>query len=357
MYHKTFLARGFFEKYRDIEDLVESNNNIFHLFIMSIFVLLIQAGFSIEINLTEGLTHTLSNTNITKPGLSEISFAAAGDWGCNEMAQRTVNNIENKDPGVVLALGDFSYQKDTGCWFKIMSPLLNKTKIVIGEHDFDTSNSTRLLDYVNKFNLSDPFYSFNYDNIHFLAMSSIIPFNNQSLQYKLLKDDSKQKEFVSDDLYYASQNKSINWIVVYVYRPMYTSPTVHESQEFLRDSYHPLFDMYGVDLVLQAHNHNYQRSYPIRYNATNSSIPIIVDKHLDSYVNPNGRIFITVGTAGAEQYSFAGQASYIAKQFERFGFLNIAVKDNGTKMVGTFYDNRDGNDKDVFTIVKNKDGR
>ena len=66
-----------------------------------------------------------------------------------------------------------------------------------------------------------------------------------------------------------SQNKSIDWIVVYVYRPMYTSPTVHPAREPLRDSYHPLFDMYGVDLVLQGHNHNYQRSYPLRYNATN----------------------------------------------------------------------------------------
>ena len=137
---------------------------------------------------------------------------------------------------------------------------------------------------MNKFNLSDPYYSFNYGNVHFLAMSSVIPFNNESLPFKLLQDDSMQKQFVSDDLYYASQNKSISWIVVYVYRPMYTSPTYHRSQEILRDSYHPLFDRYGVDLVLQAHNHNYQRSYPIRYNTTNSSTPIIVNNHLDTYV-------------------------------------------------------------------------
>ena len=70
---------------------------------------------------------------------------------------------------------------------------------------------------MNKFNLSDPYYSFNYGNIHFLAMSSVIPFNNESLPFKLLQDDSMQKQFVSDDLYYASQNKSITWIVVYLY--------------------------------------------------------------------------------------------------------------------------------------------
>ncbi|MEP6576331.1 MAG: metallophosphoesterase [Nitrososphaerota archaeon] len=287
-----------------------------------------------------------------QPSHTDFNFVAAGDWGCNEMAQRTVNNMQNKSPSLVLALGDFSYEKNGGCWLKMMSPLINKTRIVIGEHDFDENNYTRLENYVNRFNLSDPFYSFNYGNIHFLALSSIIPFNNQSLQFKVLRDDSRQKEFVSNDLYTASQNKSINWIVVYVYRPMYTSPTFHPPRESLRDSYHPLFDMYGVDLVLQAHNHNYQRSYPLRFNATNSSIPKIADTHVDAYDNPNGTIFMTVGTAGAVQYNFTGQAPYTVKQFNRFGFLNINIIDNGTKMAGTFFDNRDGADKDHFTINK-----
>jgi hypothetical protein len=287
------------------------------------------------------------------PGSPEFNFAAAGDWGCNDMSKSTVNNIRAKNPELVLSLGDLSYQKDTGCWFKIMSPLMNKTRIVIGEHDYDINNSKRLQEYINRFNLSDPFYSFNYGNVHFLAMSSVIPFSNQSLPYKLLRDDSMQKQFVSDDLYMASQNKSIDWIVVYLYKPMYSSPTYHESEEFLRASYHPLFDMYGVDLVLQAHNHNYQRSFPIRYNATNSSIPQVVDYNPNAYSNPNGTIFLTVGTAGAEQYNFTGRAPFIAKQFERFGFLDVKIEDNGTKLVGTFYDDKDGSEKDRFTINLN----
>jgi hypothetical protein len=61
---------------------------------------------------------------------------------------------------------------------------------------------------------------------------------------------------------------------------------------------------------------------------------------------------MTVGTAGAEQYGFAAQAPFIVKQFMRFGFLDVNVIDNGTKMVGTFYDNQDGNAKDSFTVVK-----
>ena len=61
--------------------------------------------------------------------------------------------------------------------------LLNKTKIIIGEHDFDINNNSRLQDYVSKFNLSNPYYSFDY------GKSSIIPFNNRSRAYKILRDD------------------------------------------------------------------------------------------------------------------------------------------------------------------------
>ena len=42
--------------------------------------------------------------------------------------------------------------------------------------------------------------------------------------------------------------------------------------------------------------------------------------------------------SGAEQHDFTGQAPYIVKQFDRFGFLDVAVVDNATKMIATFYE-------------------
>src|SRR6266498_1877778 len=98
----------------------------------------------------------------------------------------------------------------------------------------------------------------------------------------------------------------MTWIIVYLYKPMYSSPTFHPSSDSLRNNYHPLFDEYNVDLVLQAHNHNYQRSYPIRYNFTNSSTPVITDFHGGKYRYPQGPIFMIIGTAGADQYNFTG---------------------------------------------------
>ena len=126
--------------------------------------------------------------------------------------------MQNKSPELVLALGDLSYQKSADCWFQMMSPLINKTKMVFGDHEYNFKNSTRLDEYLQRFNLTKQYYSFDYGNVHFLALSSEVPFDKESKQYT----------FVSEDLKSASVNKSINWIVAYIYEMLYTSPTFHK---------------------------------------------------------------------------------------------------------------------------------
>ena len=99
------------------------------------------------------------------------------------------------------------------------------------------------------------------------------------------------------------------------YRPFYTSPTVHPAPGNLRDLYPPLFEKYGVDLVITAHNHNYQRTYPLYSDSKHSNNPEIKDKNSNNYENPSAPIYVTVGTAGGELYEFAGQAPFVAAQF------------------------------------------
>jgi DNA-binding cell septation regulator SpoVG len=68
---------------------------------------------------------------------------------------------------------------------------------------------------------------------------------------------SEQYNFVTQDLEESSKKKDVNWIIVTTYGPFYTSPSKHTAEKDLRDIYHPLLKKYNVDLVLQAHNHNY----------------------------------------------------------------------------------------------------
>lgn len=158
-----------------------------------------------------------------------------------------VMNIQNKTPDLVLTSSDLSYQGHADCWFDMMGLLLNKTKIAIRDHEYHFNNSSRFKQYVDKFNLVNQYYSFNYDNFHFLGMSAEIPFDK----------NSKQLKFDRSYLKATSSNASIQWITVFLYELMYSSPTFHKTTENLRDTYHHLFDKYHVDLVLQAHSHNY----------------------------------------------------------------------------------------------------
>jgi hypothetical protein len=141
---------------------------------------------------------------------------------------------------------------------------------------------------------------------------------------------------------------------------MYTSPTKHPSDILLRDTYHPLFDQYGVDLVLQGHNHNYQRSYPISYNNynnnnnsnANSFNPTITSVYTNTFNNPRGEVYVIAGTGGEDLYDLKSKADFIVTQYKGFGFLNIDITNDGTKLIGTFYANEDGSVKDTFTITK-----
>jgi predicted phosphodiesterase len=275
---------------------------------------------------------------------SLFNVAAVGDWGCNDNSKNTLKNILNKKPELILALGDLSYQRTAECWIEIISSVDNITSIVRGDHD----NDFRTSQYMEHFNMSSEFYSFNHFNIHFMIMSTELP-------YEL---GSKQYEFVKSDLENALTNSSINWIIIAYHQPAYISSNDCQGcspRVTLREVYHPLFDSYNVDLVLQAHSHNYERSYPILYNNDDSENPIIVNSSKNNYnydINKfHGTIFATVGTGGAELHNFELRAPYIASQHRGFGFLNLELTNNGTRLNSTFYDNN-GTISDHFIIDK-----
>ena len=291
---------------------------------------------------------TYDDYNFEKDGdkkRKEFNFAAAGDFGCSSNAKKTVNNIEEKKPELVLPLGDLSYQSTADCWFDAMSPLKGKIMVSLGFHDVNDGKS-KLDQYVNSFELDKHYNSFDYRHVHFVTMASESKFEVGSAQYK----------FINEDLRKASENKDIDWIVITTYGPFYTSPSTHKAEKDLRDIYHPLFEKYDVDLVLQAHNHNYQRTYPISYNlGGDSSEPIVTNQLTTGYNNlTNGTVFALVGTGGESFYPLNSQAPYVASQFDKFGFLNIDITNGNphTKLTGTFYDNKGDEVLDQFTIEK-----
>ena len=290
-----------------------------------------------------------SSTESSKSIEGGFNFAAAGDWACTSKTKDTVKNIIAQNPELVLALGDLSYDNGAKCWLKIIKPIAEKTKIAIGNHEVESSK--KLKNYMKAFNLEKQYYSFNYQNVHFLALSTETSYDEGSKQYK----------FAEKDLEQYSNDKSIEWIVAFYHKQAYSSGGGLPDEKDFRESYHPLFDKYNVDLALQGHHHAYERFYPITFNDKNDNKPTVSakDKVKGSNVfqNPDGTIFLTVGTGGAESMTVSkGKPFSATKEDGKFGILNVSLeKDdkNNNILIGTFIDNKKNHKiLDEFEIIK-----
>jgi hypothetical protein len=111
-----------------------------------------------------------------------------------------------------------------------------------------------------------------------------------------------------------------------------------------------MFDKAGVDVVLQGHVHNYQRTYPVKYDG--SSTPTITSTSSTNYNNPAGEIFVTVGTGGINFHALSGKDSFVKyQQDDKFGALNLIISNDGYKLTGKYYANG-GIKIDEFSISK-----
>jgi len=196
-------------------------------------------------------------------GKSIFNIVAVGDWDCTSETEDTVDNIIKQDPEFVLALGDLSYNGKAKCWLELIEPIVEKTKIVIGNHEVDSSKLRK--DYMNYFGLKEQYYSFNKKNVHFLALSTETSYD----------EDSEQYAFAKRDLEKYSKDPFIDWIIVFYHRYIYGSGSGLEEEKDFRETYHPLFDKYKVDLALQGHLHVYERTYPITFNNDDGDEPIV----------------------------------------------------------------------------------
>ena len=299
---------------------------------------------------TTQISKKISTTtaNVKTSNKSDFNFVAVGDWDCTAETEDTVENIINKDLELVLALGDLSYNGKAKCWLELIEPIAEKTKIAIGNHE--SGSSKKLRDYMKFFGLEKQYYSFNYENVHFLALSAEIPYDFDSQQYK----------FAINDLKKYSIDQSIDYIIVFYHRQLYSSGGGPEDEEDFREIYHPLFDKFDVDLALQGHVHAYERLYPITFNEDDDDDdePIVQDNNTNIYRNPNGTIFVTVGTGGADDMKLSKSKPFSAIDIDgEYGILNISIENNNNKttLSGTFIENE--NDQDIydrFTIIKDR---
>jgi hypothetical protein len=282
-----------------------------------------------------------------------FNIAVAADWGCDENATKTVENIQEKDPEPVIAAGDLSYDESSECWFEIIEPIKSRMKIAMGDHEYsDTTGGAKgIIDqYLKPLNLAKTYYSFDMKNVHITFIDPFIDYKPGSSQY----------QFIEQDLRNASNNQKINWMFVVESAPIYTSPSDHPANSTIRDTYHPLFDKYDVDLVFTSDNHNYQRTFLLKYNSegsgNSSNNPIILDKNLHNYNSSSsndddhsGQIYMITGIGGRSLYPIYSQSPFVAKQNDdQYGFVNLDFTTNNTLTVTAYANEKDDDDNTII---------
>lgn len=109
-----------------------------------------------------------------------------------------------------------------------------------------------------------------------------------------------QKAWLEAELKAARASRDIDWIVVCMHQvAISTADKFNGADLGVREEWLPLFDRYGVDLVLCGHEHHYERSHPIRgaeANRTRTPIPAATDTRVID--TTRGGVHMVIGGGG-----------------------------------------------------------
>lgn len=205
---------------------------------------------------------------ITGPALKTkpFTFAYLGDFQTGfDSIEQMLQDIVNMHPQTAFFVhaGDFVNNGERrNEWDKFFAHTGNvfSSRFLAptpGNHDYHDVDAIGPLIYVKNFNMpangapslpANHSYSFIYGNAAFIMADT-------NLSIKL------QTPWLKQQLKYAAAN--CKYITVVFHHPVFTSKK-HRDKNKLLKKWVPLFDKYGVDLVLCGHDHGYMRSYQLR---------------------------------------------------------------------------------------------
>jgi hypothetical protein len=109
-----------------------------------------------------------------------------------------------------------------------------------------------------------------------------------------------QKDWLEKELAATRANTDIDWVVVCMHQVAVSTVDKFNGADLgIREEWVPLFDRYGVDLVVCGHEHHYERSHPIRGAETNRTLtPKPAAVATDVIDTTKGTVHMVIGGGG-----------------------------------------------------------
>ena len=246
--------------------------------------------YTYEATLTGMAVGSASFRTAPATGSGDISFVAIGDSGTGSPEQRQIAALMAADPSdLMLHAGDIAYGNTGGTgdasygtfndwFFDVFASLLQSCGLYTteGNHDSRPSNGNGAA-YLDAFSLpvnggspaypdhAERYYSFDYGRVHFVVLDTEFAFQDTARR-------AEQLSWLESDLAGSRQP----WKIALFHRSPYSAGGEHGSDLAVRDAFGPLFEQYGVQLVVSGHEHDYERTRPMRTSSTGTAVTYIV---------------------------------------------------------------------------------
>ncbi|HJP73059.1 MAG TPA: metallophosphoesterase family protein [Pseudonocardiaceae bacterium] len=261
-----------------------------------------------------------------------FTFTAFGDQGIGYNAAATGNLISGLAPAFHLHMGDLSYANSQGgggtddtydarlwdSFFVQNEPIAARIPwmMAIGNHEMEAWYApdgyggvrARFTMPDNAWSASTGIYSWRYQNVGLISLDGNDICYNTPANLNYTK--GAQLTWLHKTLAAMRADPTIDFIVAYFHQCVYS--TCHENGAELgaQQQWAPLFDTYHVDLVLNGHNHIYERTDPIKNGKAGKQLPS------GGTVNPvtDGTPYVVAGGGGGGLYAFPASDSYLGHE-------------------------------------------
>ena len=266
-----------------------------------------------------------------------------GDHGTAEpVAVANGERLRERGVSALFTVGDNAYPDGaTADWdprmFQPFAPLLRSTTLwpVPGDHEYRTPGAQPYLEAheLPEGPEGERYYSFDWGDIHVVALDSncIVPL----VAAEAGCTTASMTTWLRADL----AASDAPWKFALIHRPAVATGKYGVYPQ-IPAALVPIFQEFGVDLVLEGHNHLYERTWP-----TKDGVPTQMD-----YDHPTAPVYVTSGGAGNWLYDFALPAAPWTAYREKIDQHVVLTLEDGTLKVESI--TGAGVVHDTFTIVK-----